>query len=805
MKLRQKLAVVLASAMVATAMPVVTMAASTNSLTRETLKVAKDAEFVELVTANALRVKFTSNTGTDETFYLDLENAEWNEDVLFAASQKSANNFVAYKSDDTVTTVQSEVAYYMYNGEVKYARQSNSSMKISIDRTKLTGTTDPVKNIPLFVKAKDGDAKVKIVNKGGTTVTEEVKVFATTAEKKINVSVENNKTFYTKGELSKIVLEEAYKGALKDGAQFAIELNDSDFYFDGSTVTLTGKYGFSAYGENKTFACTLNTSKDDGTLIVNLPSFVSAGIDPATAGTWEITGIKVKSTNKKPQEGDFTVNIVNSGSSDDLVAEKNDVKIAKVAQYGAYVKVKDDKVKEVKAGRIEEVEFEVGENVVDSMTAGRDFEITLENAEFNYKKLVNKAFEDGKLTTKASDLKDGKLKVKADFGDVEDFEDYMKELALKIDAKWLAGQLIDNKGDWDMTTLSAEFDQDNDDKAVPSELTITVGEAKDTDKCRKLEFKTDICVSIADKEAEKATIKVAGRALDGEASTELVKIINPFNVTFEQAVLKTGLQGQVAGKVTLTEADKDMFQKGDMRFRITKNDEEYGIYLTDVKVEVSNGLKGTNTEVTKGNSKGQAKVDITLNRVSKEAATITLGDMTFTTDRTVPEGTYDLEISGTAIDANDKTIVVKDFIKIGTANTEDLVGSNGLAKGISTFVIGESKYTVNGVEKTMDAASYIKDPGFTMVPVRFVAEAFGVTGENILFGKGTVTIFAGNRTIQLTNGSNVAIVNGAPVSMATAVEIKEGRTYAPIGEIATILGVSKDWNAGTKTATFENK
>jgi hypothetical protein len=41
--------------------------------------------------------------------------------------------------------------------------------------------------------------------------------------------------------------------------------------------------------------------------------------------------------------------------------------------------------------------------------------------------------------------------------------------------------------------------------------------------------------------------------------------------------------------------------------------------------------------------------------------------------------------------------------------------------------------------------------------------------------------------------------------METKVVIKDGRTYAPIGEVARILGVSKAWDAASKTATFENK
>ena len=92
-----------------------------------------------------------------------------------------------------------------------------------------------------------------------------------------------------------------------------------------------------------------------------------------------------------------------------------------------------------------------------------------------------------------------------------------------------------------------------------------------------------------------------------------------------------------------------------------------------------------------------------------------------------------------------------------------------------------------------------------MVPVRYVANAFGVSDSDILFGKGTVTLFAGERTISLTTGSNIAVVNGNNVAMSTKVVNKDGRTYVPAGQIASLLGVKSTWDSASKTATFENK
>ena len=810
MKLRQKLAVVLASAMAVTAVPVVTMAASTNSLTKETLKVKKEIGFYEASTANALRVKFTDHISGDEVFYLDLDNAKWDEDVLAEAA-----------ANEGFVTVSGGYQFTSNGATVKYERQNDNTMKVTVSG--LTGS-DPIVQLPLFAKTKDGDAKVSVVSKGGsTTVSQGTFVFATTAEKKISLTVANDKTFYTNGKLADITIEEAYKGSLAEGATFTIELADSDFYFTSGTFTLEGKYGFSDYGEKQVSTTTdketvgqAEISKtDDGKITITLPKMPNA----ATAGTFILKGLEVKSTNKKPEEGDFLVDI----KGDDLVSEKSDLKVATVSEYGVYAKMKDEKAEDVKAGRKEEVEFEIGEAVEDSMITGREFEMTLDNGHWDYKQLVKdygSKFDDAKVDGKTYDSS-------KDYSD----EDYMR-WATKIDSYWLAQQLMDNDSDWKTTSgmpsgtdkhtyCEAEFDTDSDGLAIPETINFTLGEDKDGDLIQDnddndvLKFKTKICVPINNKGKEKVTLKVSGRAVDNEASTTVINIINPFNVTYEQAVLKTGLQGQVSGSVTIKETDKDCLQKGDVTFKITKDDEDFNIYLTDATVEVSDGLKGTKTDITKGKASSNAKINLTLNRSSKEAATITFKNMTFTTDRTVPQGTYDLEISGSAIDedagwvednstVDNHKIVIKDFIKISTTNTQDITAS-GLAKGTAKFVIGESKYTLNEQEVTMDAPSYIQDPGYTMVPARYVAQAFGVSEKDILFNKGVVTIFAGERTINLTTGSNIAVVNGNSFPMAAKVVNKNGRTYLPASQIASLLGIQSSWDSATKTATFENK
>ena len=287
------------------------------------------------------------------------------------------------------------------------------------------------------------------------------------------------------------------------------------------------------------------------------------------------------------------------------------------------------------------------------------------------------------------------------------------------------------------------------------------------------------------------------------AEVVVAKVKAPFEVTTEAVELKVGLNGQVGGKITIAETAPEMFNKGNV---VISMPEYAGISFKkgqDVEVKAEN--------VTIKNVKVTADaITFDVDRTSDEAGKIEIANIEFNVDRTAPEGAFDVAISGEAISTNEyiksgvEALNVADFVTIGTKNTEDISGSNGLKAGTAAFTINSDKYVVNGEEKTMNGGvPYILN-GRTMRPVRYVSEAFGIEGDNVLFNNGVVTLFAGNRIIQLTNGSNVAVVNGVSIAMEQAVTIKEGRTYIPVGEVGRLLGVNVSWDNATKTATFKN-
>lgn len=260
-------------------------------------------------------------------------------------------------------------------------------------------------------------------------------------------------------------------------------------------------------------------------------------------------------------------------------------------------------------------------------------------------------------------------------------------------------------------------------------------------------------------------------------------------------MLKVGLADQVGGTLTLTETDAKMFQQGDLYFTVAGQDA--GVFLNDVTVETTGGLKGVKTKVTEGKN---GKVKVTLKRESKVASSITLRDFNFTVDRTVPEGYYDLEISGSAItdDSSDK-LVIKKYIMITTPNTQ---ATSKVAVGTLSFSLNEKAYMMNNHTVEMDCEPYIHEDGYIMVPIKYVAEAFGVGQTNISFSKGQVILFAGNRTIVLNVGSKIANVNGVEIPMDASVENVNGRIYVSASQIANLMGISCKWDAQTKTAYF---
>ncbi len=117
-------------------------------------------------------------------------------------------------------------------------------------------------------------------------------------------------------------------------------------------------------------------------------------------------------------------------------------------------------------------------------------------------------------------------------------------------------------------------------------------------------------------------------------------------------------------------------------------------------------------------------------------------------------------------------------------------------KGVSVTIRGEA------VSWT-DAEPFIDENNRTMVPLRAVAEALGLTVS--WDGEAREAIFTdGQKTIVFPIGSTQArLEDGSAVQMDTAAVIVNSRTFAPIRYLAEHFGYTVGWDKATRTVLID--
>lgn len=309
-------------------------------------------------------------------------------------------------------------------------------------------------------------------------------------------------------------------------------------------------------------------------------------------------------------------------------------------------------------------------------------------------------------------------------------------------------------------------------------------------------------------------VKVTG-AKAGITDTTLVvaKIVNPVTVEATPTDLKTGVQKQAGGKIVIKETEAGAI-------RDDANNDEIRVSLEDLGNRFSPmAFDDAKVEVTAGDLEIKDKVEfddgdiiITVDKSSvKTAAEITISDIEITLDRTLPEGKYAVRVGGTAIVDNagaapavtnwyndedfTEHSVKADYVKIITAADQAAVNAK--------FVIGSKTYVVNGADKTMDAEAYIDTAGRTMVPVRYIGDALGISSSQIIWNQATTTAtLIGKQVVSVKVGDANLIASGTVIPMDTVAVNVNGRIYVPARFIATALGAQVDWDAATKTVSI---
>jgi hypothetical protein len=121
------------------------------------------------------------------------------------------------------------------------------------------------------------------------------------------------------------------------------------------------------------------------------------------------------------------------------------------------------------------------------------------------------------------------------------------------------------------------------------------------------------------------------------------------------------------------------------------------------------------------------------------------------------------------------------------------------------LAIGQTAATVGSMAVRLEAAPFIdKASGRTMVPMRFIGEAFGAVvtwdaATRRVFVEMKATMNHNALLMVMTIGSRKATANGKVLTLDVAPVIVAGRTFVPLRIISETIGADVTWNAAART------
>lgn len=318
----------------------------------------------------------------------------------------------------------------------------------------------------------------------------------------------------------------------------------------------------------------------------------------------------------------------------------------------------------------------------------------------------------------------------------------------------------------------------------------------------------------------------------GDQEVTIAKFVAPYKVEAQQNDLIIDYRyTDVPTDIVVKEAEAGLWDKDAMAFNFNIEKFGEGAFEKDATFTVDKASEMEVKALYKDSLGFEVKEES-----DDAAATVTISNISLYMGRNLAAGAYDLELYTSAAYAMwmeelfttevadcgdfhaadaagtsyayreehniDPVIVKEGFVNIITAGRDQDDAS--FTKKV-VVPVGES-YIIAGEEKVaLDVPAYISAAGYTMLPVRAVAVALGINTHNILWDQATktVTILYGQRIITMQAGSKVIYVNGNAIPASATVEIKDGRTFLPMRDLATALGVTDiTWDAATKTATL---
>jgi len=756
--MKRKLALLLAAVMVAAMVPVSAFAKTDNHVTK-TVIVEKDAYLT--TDAPVLELALKDGLSADTPFELVLDGAEWKlpaangEYPMGAITVSSATPDVDYVVDSKIPShgaavkVGAKGTYKVVTGGTTFNVVLLDAQTLSVEvDTAITATTGVFK-LPLWTKVTGDEATVTVVD-NNSEVSAGTYTFATSTTAAATVKSQGMVDVEIDGaakELKSIVVTETVKGAL-DTVAPGNEINFKlygDFEFDLRSARVVS---------------TEDTSNLDGVITpvgtANKEFKVTlSGAGSTTAAKLSLTGIKVVDDGAKA--GDVAEIVVKGAGVDTTTIE-----VAKAITYGVSFTAADKKLPVFYSGRFG----------------------TKETLEVTFKELAEDSWWAARKTTLT-------------------FPEGVKVTD------------VDFTGDVVADGVTANVTWKN------NVVTIAGGTYTDTDKA---EWKADFELSISPDFTGDITCTVGGPAVKEDITVVVGEAQYPVTFEVEVSDVSIDYRNVAVGDITIKETFAGALEDGkDLFFFVDSIGLEGG-----AKVEILEG----DIEVELEEEDNMLWINVT-EESYKAPSVIKITGVEAYLERSLPAGSYALEVGGLTTVGNVTSVLSdaifqnwadKNTVKTATTAGWFNVSSYELADAYievvtagrdqddSSFTtavkvtVGANEMAVGQGTVALEVPAYIAN-GYTMLPVRAVADALSNDAATVIWNgeTKTVTIAFGARIISMTIGSKVMNINGVEIGMNAAPEITNNRTFLPLRDLGYALGLTDAdiaWDDTTKTATL---
>ena len=777
MKLKKALSGVLAAAMVVTLAPTMAFASTTNTVA--SVPTVKGDATIPTDTVITLTVKDTTGWKADESqkIKLTLSNAKWDTNPDAAATNKitATKNNSAF--DVLTVTTSNELTPGVDTATAEFISATDNTLEFAFKPNK-TLPKDGYVNLTIkkgAVQTESTDGPVTVAIDGlDSKVTSSTVTVATVGTSTTTAVVNGDVKTYTRETTTlktSIEIRETAVNSIAENSVQTFELRlPKGVTWDVANTKIAGDM----------FTNPAKNLGSDSRILV-----VSGTVTGTNAVRNVVTITPAISIGRDASMGDIAVQLTGksatlSGADTDAVADASDLLIAKYGEESVEVSTLDT-VPEIVSGYTQNAKdktFYVYATLKESMggalSAGKYVDFTLPE-EVQICGPIEASSKKGDSGTFS--------KVKSSF--IEVGEDSIgNETVGTVDAKKAnVGQASD------MSTFAF---------TVPSAGNAVTSSLNWKSTANTITFKIPVTVQ-ADFTGD-IKMNVAGSKAGLDAKDLVVaKAKSPVTVEAKATDVKNGVQKQTVSNITIKEVETGYLDDNTtLSVSLDNLGLNNALVFDDADVKVTAGdLELGKTTVKDGN------INIPIKSASTKASTIEISGISATLNRTLPEGKYDLLVGGSALIKNaaynDKDfdvtpVKVEGYINIVTPADTNTVKVN------ASFVIGKTSYTNNGTEVTMDAAPYIAK-NRTMVPIRYIANACGVTDENITWNQATrtATISGPNNVVTIKMGSNTITTSNGVITMDTVAVNSGNRIYVPARFIANALGATVTWDAATQT------